>query len=89
MLKNFPSDKINGTKNDLFFLLQAPTHHSCTFNFRFLYELKHKVCLSKTVEGGGGDFLFSIPFPFYQSLYFCSTKFMDFLTLKGHNSFQN
>ena len=51
MLKKFPSDKINGTKNALFFLSRAPTHHSFTFNLRFLYELKHKVRLSKTVCG--------------------------------------
>ena len=49
MLKKFPSDKINGTKNALFFLSRAPTHHSFTFNLWFLYELKHKVCLSKTM----------------------------------------
>ena len=41
-------DKINGTKNALFFLLRTPTHHSFTFNLWFLYELKHKVCLSIT-----------------------------------------
>ena len=51
MLKKIPSDKINGTKNALFFLLRAPTHYSFTFNLRFLYELKHKVCLSKTMCG--------------------------------------
>ena len=28
--------------------LQAPTHHSFTFNLRFLYDLKHKVRFSKT-----------------------------------------
>ena len=50
MLKKFPSDKINGTKNALFFLSRAPTHHSFTFNLRFLYELKHKVRFSKTVS---------------------------------------
>ena len=49
MLKKFPSNKINSTKNALFFLSLAPTHHSLTFNLRFLYELKHKVRLSKTV----------------------------------------
>ena len=49
MLKKLPSDKINGTKNALFFLSQASTHHSFTFNLRFLYELKHKIRLSKTV----------------------------------------
>ena len=30
-----------------------------------------------------------IPFRFYQSLYFCSTKYVDSLTLNRHNSFQN
>ena len=51
MLKKFPSDKINGTRNALFFLLQAATYHSFTFSLRFVYELNHKVCLSKTVCG--------------------------------------
>ena len=49
MLKKFHSDKINGTKNVFFFLSRAPPHHSFTFNLRFLYELKHKVRLSKSV----------------------------------------
>ena len=49
--KKFPSDKINGTKNALFILSRAPTHHSFNFNLRFLYELKHKVCPSKTMCG--------------------------------------
>ena len=43
MLKEFPADKINGTKNALFLILQAPT-------LRHI-ELKHKVRLSKTVCG--------------------------------------
>ena len=30
-----------------------------------------------------------IPFRFHESLYFCSTKFMDSLALKRHKSFQN
>ena len=52
MLKKFPSDKINGRKNALFFLSRAPTHDSFTFIQPFLYELrKHKVRLSKTVCG--------------------------------------
>ena len=51
MLKKIPSHKTNGTKNALLFLSRAPTHHSFTFNFRFLYELKHKVRLSKAVYG--------------------------------------
>ena len=51
MLKKFFPNKLNGTKNALFFLSRAPIHHSFTFNLRFLYELKHKVHLSKTVCG--------------------------------------
>ena len=47
----FPSGKINSTKNALFFLLQARTYHSFTFNLWFLYELKHKIHLSETVHG--------------------------------------
>ena len=51
MLKQFPSDKVNGTKSALFFLSRVPTHHSFTFNWRFLYELKNQVCFSKTLCG--------------------------------------
>ena len=50
MLKKFPSDKINGAKNTLFFLSRAPTQYSFTFNLRFLYELKQKVLFFKTVS---------------------------------------
>ena len=32
MLKPFPSDKISGTKHDLFSVSQAPTHDNLTFN---------------------------------------------------------
>ena len=39
MLKKFPLNKINVTKNALFFLSQAPAHHSFTFNSHFLYEI--------------------------------------------------
>ena len=51
MLKKFPLDKINGTKNAVFFLSQFPTHHSFTLILRFLFELKQKVRPSKTVCG--------------------------------------
>ena len=47
--KKVPSDKIDDTKNALFFLSQGPAHHSFTFNLRFFCELK--VRLSKTVRG--------------------------------------
>ena len=50
MLKKFPSDKMNGIKNTLFFYSQSPTHYSFTLNLQFLYELQHKVPLSKTVS---------------------------------------
>ena len=59
MLKKIPSDKKNDTKNALFFLSRAPTHHRFTFNLRFLYEMKYKVRLSKTVCG-----IFHFPFGF-------------------------
>ena len=49
MSKKFPSDKINGPKNTLFFLSRAATRQSFTFNFWFLNEVTHKVRLSKTV----------------------------------------
>ena len=51
MLKKFPYGKINGAKNVLFFHSRAPTHHSFACNLRFLYDLKNKACLSKTVCG--------------------------------------
>ena len=51
MLKKLPSDKINVTKNALFFLSLGPNHQSFTFNMRFLYELKHMVRLSKSMCG--------------------------------------
>ena len=51
MLKKFPSNKINGIKNALFLLSRATTHHSFTFDLRFLYNVKHKVRLSKTLYG--------------------------------------
>ena len=51
MLKKFPSDKTDDTKSALFFLLRAPSHYSFTFNLRVLYDLKHKVRLSKTACG--------------------------------------
>ena len=82
ILKKFPSDKINGTKNVLFFISRVPTHHSCTFDLRFLYELKLKVRLSKTVRG-------IFYFRFRYVLYLCSTKCIDSLFLKHRNSFQN
>ena len=80
MLEKFPSDKINGTINALFFLLQAPTHHSFTFNLPFLYELKHKVHLSKTM-----CVVCHFRFRFFLiNVYIC----MDSLISKRHNSFQ-
>ena len=66
--------------------MSASAHHSFTFNWRFLYELKHNVRLSKTVCG---IFHFRFRFFFIQVNIFCSTKCMYSLTLKRHNSFQN
>ena len=87
MLKKCRSDKINSTKNVLFFLLQALTHHNFTFNLRFLNELKHKVRLSKTVCG---IFHFRFRFVFIKVYIFVEQNAWTLnLTLKRHNSFQN
>ena len=85
MWKICRSDKRNVTKNALFFLSWAPTHHSFTFNSQFLYELKHKVHLSKTVSV---TFHFQFRFVFIKVYIFSTTKSMDSLTSR-HNSFQN
>ena len=48
MLKKIPSDKINDTKNFLFFLSRAPTHHNETVNKIFHFRLRSvfsKVCI--------------------------------------------
>ena len=72
-----------------FFLSQAPARHSFTFNLRFLCEVKHKVCLSikpcvRFLIFNSISFLWFLYF-----LYFTSTKCMNSLNLKRHNSFQN
>ena len=84
MLKKFPSDKIHVTKNALFFLSRPSTHHSFTFILQFLYELKHMVHLSKIV-----CWIFYFRFRSFLLKFFFSTKSMDSLTLKRHNSFKN
>ena len=71
MLKQFTSDIINDTKNALFFLSWALTHHSFTFNLQFLYELKHNVSLSKTVCG-----IFQLQFRFVFIYPFRITRFL-------------
>ena len=58
MLKKFQFGQ-NKRYKTVLFLLRVPTHHSFTFDLRFLYELKHKVRLSKTVRG-----IFHFPFRF-------------------------
>ena len=51
IFKKIPSDKMNGTKNAVCFLSRTSTHHSFIFNLGFLYELKYKARLYKTVCG--------------------------------------
>ena len=81
IFKKFPSDKMNGIKNALF--SRAPTHHSFTFNLRFLYELKHKVrvlklCVGFFIFDSVSVFLklqivnWSCKFPTFPSFRFCS-----------------
>ena len=70
-----------------FFLSRALTPRSFTFNLQFLYELRRKVHLSKTLCE---IFHFQICVVFiFISLYFFSTNRTDSLTLKRHNFFQN
>ena len=85
MFKKFPSDKINGTKNDLFFLSRAPTHHSFIFSSRLLCALKHKVRLSKSLCK---IFYFWFPFVFTKVYIFVQKKYMDSLTLNVIISFK-
>ena len=66
-------DKINSTKNALSSLFS----YSFTFNLRFLYELKHKVRLSKTVCGIFDSFWFLLKFIF---LFHKMHGFFDFKT---------
>ena len=80
-LKKFPSEKINGTIDALSLFLRAPTHYSFTFNFQFLYELKHRVRLSKIACGFSSFDSVS----FLSKFLFFSTKCLVSLTLKGHN----
>ena len=84
MFKKFPSDKINGTKNALFFLLRALTYHIFTFNLRFLCELKQKVCLSLKLSVG-----FSIfdSVSFLLKFIFLFNKMHGPFDFKRHNSF--
>ena len=63
----------------------APTHHSLTFNLRFLHELKHKIRLSKTVCG---IFHFRFRFVFIKVYIFVQQNAWT-LTLKRHNSLEN
>ena len=67
MLKMFFSDKV--TVQKMRFFSRAPSHHSFTFNLQFLYELKHKIRLSKTVCG---MFHFRFPFVFIKLYIFAS-----------------
>ena len=77
MLKTFPLDKVNVTKHASFFLSRAPTHHSFTFNWLFLYEWKYKVCLSKSMCG-----VFHVRFRFvFIKIYVFVQQSMNSLTL--------
>ena len=71
---------MNGTKNALFVLSRAPTHHIFTLN-----ELKQKVCLSKTVWGFYSFDSKSVSLKFI----FLYNKMHRPFDLKRHNSFEN
>ena len=63
--------KIDVTKNTLFFLSGAPVNHSFIFNLRLLFELKHKVRLSKS---GCGIFHIRFCFVFIKVYFFVEQK---------------
>ena len=75
--------QINRTKNAFFLLLGVPTHHSFTFDSPFLYDLKHKVRLSKSMCG---IFHFRFPFSFFINIYIFVQQKVWILTLKRYNS---
>ena len=81
MLRKFPSDKTNGSKNAFFFLSQAATYHSFTFNLRFYYE--REVRLSETLRAISH---FWFRFAFIKVYIFVQ---QNAVTLWRHNSFQN
>ena len=79
-VKKFSFGQNRRYKKYIFFSFVSSNSSQFYFSFVILCELRRKVLW---------DFPFSIPSRFYQSLYFCSTKSMNYLTLKRHNSFQN
>ena len=89
ILKKSPSDKKtkkNGTNNALFFFFCERQLIIVVLLICDSYELKHKVCLSKTVCG---IFHFRFRFVLIKVYIFVQPKSLDSLTLKRHNSFQN
>ena len=76
MLTKFPSDKINGTKNALFFIWRALTDYS------FLLVCDSYMILKVRVSKNFCGILIS-------SFIFLFIKMHSSLTLKHHNSFQN
>ena len=88
MLKEIPSGKINVTKNALFFSFSISNSSQFYFQFTILTWVEaHDLSLYKWEVRMGYSIFDAVSF--YQSLYFCSTKSMDSLTLKCHNSFQS
>ena len=76
----------NYTVQKCLFFLRAPTYHSFTFNLWFLCELKHKVCLSKSVCE---IFYFQFRLIFMKVYFFIQQNVRILsLTSKLHNSFQ-
>ena len=83
MLRKFPSGKINGAKNALFFLSLAPTHRNLTFNLRCsrcwsTMFVSLKLCVGFSI----------LDSDFFLKFIFCLTKFMDSLTLNIKNPFK-
>ena len=82
-LKKLSSDKINGTKNTLFFfhVLQLVTDLLLIYDSYMSWSTRlvsQKLCVVFSIFD-------SVPFLFYLSLNFCSRKCMNPLTLKCQN----
>ena len=85
-VEQFPSDKINGTKNALFFLSRTPAHHSFSFDLGFFYMSWSTRFVSLKLH-----VRFSIfdSVPFLLKYIFLFNKMHGLFDLKRHNSVQN
>ena len=85
MFKKFPLDEKSVTKHALFFFFRKLQIIEVLLLIRNCYTRWSTWLISLNCMC---NFPFSISSRFYETLYFCSMKYMDSLTLKRHNSLQ-